>query len=153
MNPLNSPLEVAVRALALLAECHPATLDLSELVLFDYALLHSGEFAGPPSLHPDLPARTGELGMKRNVLEQALLVLIRADLARFEPDEDGLVYRATERGTAFMDILEASYVESLRERAQWVVHQYAPGTDARAATRDLLNRPAQPPLPSEALHG
>ncbi|MFE6097917.1 MULTISPECIES: ABC-three component system middle component 2 [Streptomyces] len=145
MNPLNSPLEVGVRALVLLAESHPEPLDLAELALLDYALLHSGEFDGPPSLHPDLPARTGELGMKRVVLEQALLVLIRAGLADLEPDHDGLMYRATERGPAFVDILEAPYVGSLRERAEWAVHHYAPGADVRAATRAILNRPTEAP--------
>lgn len=47
VNPLNSPLEVGVRALVLLAESHPEPLDLAELALLDYALLHSGEFDGP----------------------------------------------------------------------------------------------------------
>lgn len=76
--------------------------------------------------------------MKRTVLEQALLVLIRAGLAGVEADETGLVYRATERGPAFVDILEAPYVERLRERAEWAVHHWAPDTDVRQATAELL---------------
>ncbi|MGK7235871.1 ABC-three component system middle component 2 [Streptomyces hygroscopicus] len=152
MNPLNSPLEVGVRALALLAESHPEPMDLAQLVILDYALLHSAEFDGPPSLHPDLPARTGELGMKRHILEQGLLVLIRAGLAGIEPHHDGLKYRATERGPAFIDILEAPYADRLRDRAEWAVHQYAPRIDTDAATRALINRPAETPLPSEARH-
>ncbi|MFD0406113.1 ABC-three component system middle component 2 [Kitasatospora sp. NPDC127116] len=153
MNPLNSPLEVGMRALVLLAESHPEPLDLAQITLLDYALLHSGEFDGPPSLHPDLPARSGELGVKRGLLEKALLVLIRAELARLEPADDGLVYRATERGPAFVELLEAPYVERLRERAEWAVHQYAPGADVRTATRALLNRPAETPLPPEVPRG
>lgn len=140
MNPLNSPLEVGMRALVLLAESHPEPLDLGQLVLFDYALLHSSELDGPPSLHPELPARAGELGMKRNVLEEALLVLIRAELAEIEGIPQGLVYSATEQGTAFVDVLEAPYMESLRRRAEWVIHGYARGTDVRTATREIINR-------------
>jgi hypothetical protein len=121
MKPLNSPLEIGVRALVLLSESHPDALDLAQLALLDHAVLHSEEFDGPPSLHPDLPARSGELGLKRTVLEQALLV-----------------HRATERGPAFVDILEAPYVLRLRERAEWAVHQWAPDTDVRATTRSLL---------------
>ncbi|MET9116020.1 ABC-three component system middle component 2 [Streptomyces longwoodensis] len=150
MNPLNSPLEVGVRALALLAESHPEPMDLTQLVLLDYALLHSAEFDGPQSLHPDLPARPGELGMKRRLLEQGLLVLVRAGLAGIEAHHDGLKYRATERGPAFIDILEAPYVDRLRDRAEWAVHDYAPRVDADAATRALINRPAETPLPTEA---
>lgn len=140
MNPLNSPLEVGVRALVLLAESHPEPLDLAQLVVLDYVLLHSGEFDGPPSLHPDLPARAGELGMKRTVLEQALLVLIRAGLAGVVDRREGLMYTATDRGPVFVDVLEAPYVGSLRERAEWVVHHYFPRVDTRVATRQIVNR-------------
>ncbi|MFD8260216.1 ABC-three component system middle component 2 [Streptomyces griseoluteus] len=49
-----------------------------------------------------------------------------AGLADVEADETGLVYRATERGPAFVDTLEAPYVERLRERAEWAVHHWAP---------------------------
>ncbi|MCX4753471.1 ABC-three component system middle component 2 [Kitasatospora purpeofusca] len=152
MNPLNSPLEIGVRALVLLAESHPEPLDLAQLALLDHAVLHSGELeGGPPSLHPGLPARMGELGMKRVVLEQALLVLIRAGLAGVEPDSSGLVYRATDRGPAFVDVLEAPYVEHLRERAAWAIHQWAPGIDVRTATHALVSAPAQTVLPTEGM--
>ncbi|MFF2132429.1 ABC-three component system middle component 2 [Streptomyces olivochromogenes] len=144
MKPLNSPLEIGVRALVLLSESHPDALDLAQLALLDHAVLHSAEFDGPPSLHPDLPARSGELGLKRTVLEQALLVLIRAGLAELEADGTGLVYRATERGPAFVDVLEAPYVLRLRERAEWAVHEWAPDTDVRATTQSLLTTPPAP---------
>ncbi|MBB6118548.1 ABC-three component system middle component 2 [Nocardiopsis algeriensis] len=139
MKPLNGPLEIGVRALVLLSESHPDALDLAEIALLDYAMLHSAEFDGPPSLHPDLPARTGELALKRTIFEQALLVLIRAGLAELETgDRTGLVYRATERGPAFVDILRAPYVLQLRERAKWAVHEWAPNTNVRVATHALL---------------
>jgi hypothetical protein len=140
VTPLNSPLEVGVRAIVLLAESHPEPLDLAQLVVLDHVQLHSGEFDGPPSLHPDLPARAGEIGMKRSVLEQALLVLIRAGLAGVENRSEGLMYTATDRGPVFVDVLEAPYVESLRERARWVVHHYFPRVDARVATQEIVNR-------------
>lgn len=140
VNPLNSPLEVGVRALVLLAESHPEPLDLGQLVVLDHVLLHSGEFDGPPSLHPDLPARAGELGMKRAVLEQALLVLIRAGLAGVVDRQEGLMYAATDQGPAFVDVLEAPYAGFLRERAEWVVHHYFPGVDTRVAIREIVNR-------------
>ncbi|MGW1412430.1 ABC-three component system middle component 2 [Streptomyces sp. NPDC002403] len=140
MNPLNSPLEVGVRALVLLAESHPEPMDIARLVALDHVVLHSGEFDGPPSLHPNLPARGGELGMKRAVLEEALLVLIRAGLAGIVDDSEGLMYRATDRGPVFVDVLKASYVESLRERAEWAVHHFAARSDARVATQEIIGR-------------
>ncbi|MGW2800780.1 ABC-three component system middle component 2 [Streptomyces sp. NPDC001269] len=140
VTPLNSPVEVGVRALVLLAESHPEPMDLAQLVALDHVLLHSGEYDGPPSLHPNLPGRAGELGMKRAVLEQALLVLIRAGLAGIVDRSEGLMYAATDRGPVFVDVLEAPYVESLRERAEWAVHQFAARSDARAATQEIVDR-------------
>ncbi|WP_395294669.1 ABC-three component system middle component 2 [Kitasatospora hibisci] len=140
MNPLNSPLEVGVRALVLLAETHPQPLDLAQLVVLDHVMLHTSDYDGPPSLHPALPAGAGEIGMKRGVLEQALLVLIRAGLAGLEDRSEGLMYSATDRGPVFVDILEAPYAESLRERAEWVVHHYLPSMNVREATREIANR-------------
>jgi hypothetical protein len=140
VNALNNPIEVGVRALVLLAESHPEPLDLAQLVVLDHVLLHTGDFDGPPSIHPGLPAQAGELGMKRVILEQALLVLMRAGLAEVQDGRVGLRYAATEQGPVFVDVLEAPYVEELRQRAGWVVHHYFPGTDTRAATREIVNR-------------
>jgi hypothetical protein len=140
VNALNSPIEVGVRALVLLAESHPEPLDVAQLVVLDHVLLHTGEFDGPPSIHPGLPAQSGELGMKRVLLEQALLVLMRAGLAVVQDGEEGLRYAATEQGPVFVDVLEAPYVDELRQRADWVVHHYFPGIDTRVETRMIVNR-------------
>lgn len=45
--PLNSPLEMGVRALMLLDEALPSPLDLRRLVLLDHGLLHSADLGGP----------------------------------------------------------------------------------------------------------
>ncbi|MDF3300903.1 ABC-three component system middle component 2 [Streptomyces tropicalis] len=135
MNPLNSAVEVAMRALVLLTQSHPEPLDLSSLVVLDHAMLHSEQFNGPPSLHPPLPAQPGELGMRRQLLHDGLAVLMRAELASVDATAQGLVYRATDRGSSFLGILEAPYVGQLQERALWAVEQYAPHTDPRLATR------------------
>ncbi|WP_369032365.1 ABC-three component system middle component 2 [Streptomyces adonidis] len=140
MKPLNSPLEVGMRALVLLAETFPEPLDVSALVLLDHAMLHSGELLGPPSLHPDVPAQPGELGMKRRLMEQGLLVLMRAGLADMTTSPDGFVYQATAQGAGLVDIFEAPYVGQLCRRAEWAVEHYAPGTDVREATRHITER-------------
>ncbi|MFJ2414395.1 ABC-three component system middle component 2 [Streptomyces brevispora] len=153
MTPLNSPLEVGVRALVLLAESHPRPLDLAQLVALDYLVLHSGEFDGPRSLHPDLPAREGELGRKRELLEQGLLVLIRAGLADLVSSEGGLVYSATETGPTFIEVLEAPYIASLRERAEWALRHYASPAHARSVTHQIINRAATGSASEGAGHG
>jgi hypothetical protein len=117
-------------------------MDLTQLVALDYLVLHSGEFDGPPSLHPDLPAREGELGRKRELLEQGLLVLIRAGLADLVSSDDGLMYAATENGPTFIEVLEAPYIASLRERAEWALRHYASPAHALSVTRQIISRAA-----------
>ncbi|WP_327350140.1 threonine transporter [Streptomyces sp. NBC_01321] len=141
MNPLNSPLEVGMRTLVLLSASFPQQLDVAQLVYLDHVMVHSGEMGGPPSLHPSLPAGPGELAMKRRLIEQGLLVLMRAGLADVEATADGLVYRASEEGPGFVDILEAPYVGTLKDRAAWVIAALAsPELDVRAATRAITDR-------------
>jgi hypothetical protein len=141
VTPLNSPLEVGMRSLALLSESFPAPLDLAQLVYLDHAVLHSGDLDGPPSLHPRLPAGPGELAMRRILIEQGLTVLMRAGLAEVQATQDGLVYRATEGGPGFIEILESSYMGALRERAQWIIQDHGfPAMDSRAAMRSITSR-------------
>ncbi|GAA1375657.1 hypothetical protein GCM10009612_72740 [Streptomyces beijiangensis] len=84
------------------------------------------------------------------MLEQALLVLIRAGLAGVVDQQDGLMYVATDRGPVFIDVLEAPYAESLRERAEWVVHHYPLKADARGATQQIISRASAPFRQTEA---
>jgi hypothetical protein len=129
MSPLNGPLEVAVRVITVLTEAFPARLDLNNLVLLDHALLHSADLGGPESLHPPVPIRSGELGMKRERIQQGVEVLVRADLAHMEPTVDGIHFWASERAAGFIRLLETEYAQALIERATWVVEQFGDMTD------------------------
>ena len=57
--PFNSPLETGFRSLVLLDAAYPRSFDLSALVLFDHLVVHTADIAGPSSLHPSLPHRSG----------------------------------------------------------------------------------------------
>lgn len=139
MTPLNGPLEVGLRVLFLLAEGHPARFDIARLVLLDYALLHSGEFDGPESIHPEVPLRQGELGVKRNFLQQGLEVLVRTELAELTLTDSGLVYSATESAPGFLNLLEGTYARALALRAAWVVDRFSelPDDALRAHMRGI----------------
>jgi len=126
MNPLNSPLEVGIRILVILSEVFPDNLDLSQLVYYDHALLHSADLSGPASLHPEIPARPGELGIKRGLIQDGIQVLERAGLVELQAGSTGITYRATERSPGFVGLLESPYVANLRERAQWVANEIHP---------------------------
>lgn len=123
-TPLNSPLEVGIRVLMLLAEAFPAGLDLNDLVLLDHGLLHSADLGGPESLHPPLPIRAGELGMKRRTIEQGLEVMIRAGLAEISAGQAGIRFVASERAYGFVNLLASEYAGTLRSRATWVIGHF-----------------------------
>jgi len=120
----------------LLSEAFPAHLDLNRLVLLDHGLLHSSDLGGPESLHPPLPIRAGELGVKRRTIEGGLEVMIRADLAKMNVGEDGIQFSASEDAEGFVNLLATSYASALHDRASWVVDHF--GTLEETALRQEM---------------
>lgn len=120
-SPLNGPLEAGIRSLMILSAAYPRHLDVGRMVLLDYGLLHSGDLGGPESLHPPLPIRTGELGMKRRAIEDGLETMIRAGLIRMEASSSGIQFYASENAEGFIRLLTTNYASILQERASWVV--------------------------------
>lgn len=144
-TPLNGPLETAIRVLTLLAEAYPSSLDLNQLVLLDHGLLHSEDLGGPSSLHPPVPIRSSELGVKRHQLTLGLEVLARVGLADINASVGGIHFTAAEGAHPFLSLLETSYARALAERAGWVVGRYGGLSDAdlRQAIRDVSGRWAE----------
>lgn len=144
-SPLNGPLETAIRVLTLLAEAYPNSLGLNQLVLLDHALLHSEDLGGPPSLHPPVPIRSSELGVKRRQLTLGLEVLTRVGLADMGAVAGGIVFMAADGAHPFLVLLETSYARALAERASWVVGRYGSLTDGelRNAIREVSGRWAE----------
>lgn len=122
-SPLNSPLEVGLRVLMVLAEAFPAHLDINRLVLLDHGLLHSADLDGPESLHPPTPVRAGELGVKRQRIEEGLHVMLRAGLAEMSAEDGGIEFCASDTAEGFLRLLESDYSRGLHERAHWVVEE------------------------------
>jgi hypothetical protein len=129
MQPLNSPIELGIRTLVILTAVFPLELDLGRLVLLDHCLLHSADMGGPPSIHPALPARSGELGFKRTNIERGLQVMIRAGLVEAISDAQGIAYRASEEASPFLRLLSSNHVVSLTARAQWLSDRFAALTE------------------------
>lgn len=120
ISPFNTPVETGVRVLVLLTNTMPAALDINRLMLLDHWLLHSGDFGGPPSLHPNIPIRAGELGLKRRDLALGIEVMLRAGLVDVVARSGGICYRANSSGASFLGLLETAYARVLMDRAAWV---------------------------------
>ena len=115
----STPLESGLRALFLLTALR-RPVDLQQLVVLDYLLVHSGDANGPESLHPATPHRAGEILVKRDVIHAGLRLMISRDLAAVEHGAEGVRYRATDLTGTFLTYFDGDYVARLRERAAWV---------------------------------
>jgi hypothetical protein len=116
----NSPLETGVRAVVILDAAHPRAFDLAQLTWLDHLVVHTADIGGPDSLHPDIPQRTGELLVRRRLVEDGLNLMRRLHLIDSATTEHGIVYTATEEASAFVESMRSTYARDLRQRAQWL---------------------------------
>jgi hypothetical protein len=125
----NSPIETGVRALILLAESYPDQLDLQRLLEFDYILVHTKDVDGPPSIHPALPLRSGELLVRRQLIERGLMLMMSRGLIARHATPNGFMYQAEDSAGPFLDALTAEYLDDLKDRAVWVVDRFSEMSD------------------------
>jgi hypothetical protein len=125
----NSPLECGLRAAVLLVECYPQELDIQRLVNYDYLLVHSGDLNGPPSLHPDSPHRSGELLVKRPIIEAGVSLMMTKSIIECVFSPAGIRYHAGNWALSFLAGINAPYCAALRERARWVAGRFAAMSD------------------------
>jgi hypothetical protein len=127
-SPFNSPLETGIRALTILTAVFPQSLDLQYLVFFDYLTVHSGDVEGPESLHAPLPLRSGELTVRRKLIERGLFLMMSRGLVQHLSASNGFQYTVTDTAGAFLSMLSSRYISKLKERAEWVAENYSEST-------------------------
>jgi hypothetical protein len=126
----NSRLEAGIRSVVVLESLRPETADLSEMVLFDYIVVHTSDLGGPPSLHADLPDRKGELLVRRRLVEAGLHLMHRCHLVEQESVQDGLAWRASDDAASYVELLETAYSIRLRTCAAWLCREVRARTKA-----------------------
>jgi len=124
----NSPLETGIRSLAILTSLFPKSADLQRLVYMDYLAIHSGDVNGPSSLHATLPLRSGELTVRRQLIEQGLLLVMTRGLVDMNASKEGFLYKASESAAPFLGLLSTPYIKHLRVRTEWVADTYGDST-------------------------
>jgi hypothetical protein len=121
----NSELETGTRAMVILDAAYPRALDLARLTWFDHLVVHTEDIGGPESLHPALPSRTGELLVRRRLVEDSLKLMRRLHLVDTIADERGIMYRAGDDTPAVVSLMPTKYACALKDRAKWVVSELA----------------------------
>lgn len=121
----NTPLEAGVRALLILDAFAPQTFDLATMSLLDYYIVHTSDAGGPPSLHPEINARAGEYFVRRQLVEEGLLLMARASLVEQVLTASGIAFRAHETATAMIDLFGSSYNSRLAQAADWLASEAA----------------------------
>lgn len=142
MQTLNSPLELGLRTLVVLTASFPRGLDVDRLVLMDYCLLHSDDLGGPASVLPSVSTRSGELGIKRSVLEHGIQVMSRAGLVDVVVSSEGLNYRASEAAAPFLRLVRSPFLDRLTRAAEWAVGEFGdlPATGVRGRIRLITSQ-------------
>lgn len=140
-SPFNSPLELGLRCVVILSEVFPDGLDLERLLIYDYLLIHSADVDGPPSVHPEIPLRTGELTVRRDILQKGLNLMTSRRLILRNPTSDGFSYSIDDSAGGFLNGLSSSYVSKLVKRAKWVVATFGnySDLDLQERIRDVYN--------------
>ena len=129
-EPYNDPIEIGLRAVAILCESYPATMSLQRLVIFDYLIIHSDDIPnGPVGLHPKTPHRSSELLVRRQVLQEGIKLFQSRGLVAQLYTSEGILFSATEQSAAFLDAMRSPYALELRKRAVWLLETLGQLTD------------------------
>ena len=140
-SPFNSALETGVRTLAILIACDPKVHDLDRFIQYDYLTVHSADAGGPPSLHPPLPLRSGELLVRRGLIESGLRLMMSRSLVRRELNTQGFHYGAEDSAASFLNNMKSPYIVALRSKAEWVAGKFdeLPAKELDVLVKHLFN--------------
>lgn len=131
----NTPLESGLRSAALLLASYPKACDLQRLVQYDYLVVHSGDVeGGPESIHPATPHRSGELLVRRSLVEAGLDLMTRKQVVEQTFTANGIAYVAGEYAAVFLESLTSPYARELQDRASWVIARFQGMSDAELQT-------------------
>ncbi|WP_424450059.1 ABC-three component system middle component 2 [Pseudodesulfovibrio tunisiensis] len=120
----NSPFEAGMRSLVVLNATYPNSIDLHRILQFEYLIVHSADIGGPESLHPPVPLRSGELLVRRGLIESGLQLMLSRGLIDRVLGENGIEYMATDSSEPFIRSLSSPYILKLVGRAEWVAETF-----------------------------
>ncbi len=117
----NSPLEIGLRVLFLFKNTDKQNLDIQRLIYYNYLLVHSSDVTNSvESLHPNLPNRSCEILVSRDIILRGLNLLLSKNLICIDYKKTGIKYRKNENTLHFLQYLESDYSKKLDNQSKWV---------------------------------
>lgn len=121
INVFNSPIEVGLRSLIILNTIKPDLIDIDRLVIYDYLVLHTEDIDKQyKSLHPSTPHRSGELLVRRELLQKGINLMASRELLDKHYLDDGIYYSANSLTGPFINYFESNYSVQLREYMEYI---------------------------------
>lgn len=138
----NSTIETGIRAVIVLEALYPRACSLEAMTCFDHVVVHSHDLEGPPSLHPDLKPRTGELVVRRDLVRESLRLMVRMNLVEETHTEEGIRFVASDDVPRFLKPMRAPYSMALKDRARWLAGRFGGMSEQEIGqvVDDLLGR-------------
>ena len=134
----NTPVEIGLRSLFLLNEFKPISLSIDKLIYLDYFLIHAGDVSKEQkSIHPKYPFRSGEIVVKRELLINALKLLISKELVSVRFYSTGLEYEITNIGCTALQYFESDYAVEIKKVSEWLNQTYKDYSELQLS--DLIN--------------
>ena len=119
----NSDLEAGLRAVIILNAFLPRSLDLNDMALYDYFVVHTHDVGGPESVHPEISSRSGEYIVRRRVIEGGLKLMHRVHLVKIKSSNVGVTFESADEASALLDLMCTPYNEKLKKCARWLAQQ------------------------------
>ena len=134
----NSSLEIGLRCLFLLSRFQKEGLSMDKLIYLDYFLIHAGDVSkGQKSIHPKYPFRSTEIVVKRELLTNALKLLIGRELIQVDYTTSGILYSITNIGSKAIEYFESDYAIMISEVSTWIYSTYHSYTEEQLS--DVVN--------------
>lgn len=127
----NSPLEFSLRCLCIIEKNENQGIDLDRLVYYDYLILNTGDITELSSIHPALPFRGAQVLVKREIIKQALVLLISKQLVDLKFDNNGMRYYKNNLTTPFLSFFGSDYLIELDKRVSWVSQNFSSHSDTK----------------------
>lgn len=126
----NTPIELGLRALIILNELSPELLDLNRLVIYDYLVTHTKDVDEEmESLHPSVPYRSGEIIIKRKVMQDGINLMYSRELLDIVYTKNGVFFKANDLSEFFINYFDSSYAREIKNYSQWLHEKFSHYSD------------------------